>query len=163
VIAALDGLQLDLIEGGVGVAQPQARHLPPTDTNPVPQTPEARRSADEEKCVPARPRQQPEEMPRRREPGMEEARPPFPLRMWHWTTARVLYTTAIFVLICYLIRAARETFTLFLFAILFAYFLAPLVRRLERPLRSRAIAIVVVYLVLCRRRCAIWRRNCRSF
>jgi predicted PurR-regulated permease PerM len=85
---------------------------------------------------------------RRREFGMEEARPPFPLRLWHWTTARVLYTTAIFVLICYLIRAARETFTLFLFAILFAYFLAPLVNRLQKPLRGRATSIAAVYLLL---------------
>lgn len=85
---------------------------------------------------------------RRREPGMEEGRPPFPLRMWHWTTARVLYTTGIFVLICYFVRAAQDTITLFLFAILFAYFLAPLVRRMERPLRSRAAAILVTYLLL---------------
>jgi len=84
----------------------------------------------------------------RREPGMDDARPPFPLRLWHWTTARVLYTAAIFLLICYLIRAARETFTLFLFAILFAYFLAPLVNRLEKPLRSRIAAIGAVYLLL---------------
>lgn len=79
---------------------------------------------------------------------MEDARPPFPLRLWHWTTARVLYTSAIIILILYLVRAARETFTLFLFAILFAYFLAPLVNRLEKPLRSRIAAIAAVYLLL---------------
>lgn len=87
-------------------------------------------------------------IPRRREPGTEDARPPFPLRLWHWTTARVLYTSAIIILILYLVRAARETFTLFLFAILFAYFLAPLVNRLEKPLRSRIAAIAAVYLLL---------------
>ncbi|WP_109487910.1 AI-2E family transporter [Occallatibacter savannae] len=79
---------------------------------------------------------------------MQDARPPFPLRLWHWTTARVLYTSAIIILILYLVRAARETFTLFLFAILFAYFLAPLVNRLEKPLRSRIAAIGAVYLLL---------------
>src|SRR4051812_19133440 len=83
-----------------------------------------------------------------REQHTEDPRPPFPLRLWHWTTARVLYTSAIFFLICYLIRAARETFTLFLFAILFAYFLAPLVNRLQKPLRSRTAAILAVYLLL---------------
>lgn len=85
---------------------------------------------------------------RRTAPRTEETRPPFPLRMWHWTTARVLYTTGIFVLICYVFRAAHDTITLFLFAILFAYFVAPLVRRMERPLRSRAAAILVTYVIL---------------
>ena len=98
--------------------------------------------------MPPSPTQHSQLIPKRREQGTEDARPPFPLRLWHWTTARVLYTSAIFVLICYLIRAARETFTLFLFAILFAYFLAPLVNRLQRPLRSRVAAIAVVYLLL---------------
>ncbi len=45
-------------------------------------------------------------------------------------------------------RAARETLTLFLFAILFAYFLVPLVNWLEKPLRGRGKAILVVYAVL---------------
>lgn len=85
---------------------------------------------------------------RRRDPAAEDTRPPFPLRLWHWATARVLYTAAIIILILYLVRAARETFTLFLFAILFAYFLAPLVNRLEKPLRSRVAAIAAVYLLL---------------
>jgi predicted PurR-regulated permease PerM len=46
------------------------------------------------------------------------------------------------------LRAARETLTLFLFAILFAYFVAPLVSRLEKPLRGRIQAIGAVYLIL---------------
>lgn len=75
-------------------------------------------------------------------------RSPFPLRLWHWTTARVLYTATIYVASLYLFRAARETLTLFLFAILFAYFLLPLVNRLERPLRGRGRAIAVVYVLL---------------
>lgn len=68
--------------------------------------------------------------------------------MWHWTTARVLYTATIYLLLLYLFRAARETLTLFLFAILFAYFLLPLVNRLEKPVRGRGKAILVVYLIL---------------
>ena len=46
------------------------------------------------------------------------------------------------------LHAARETLTLFLFAILFAYFVAPLVSRLEKPLRGRLQAIGAVYLIL---------------
>jgi predicted PurR-regulated permease PerM len=46
------------------------------------------------------------------------------------------------------LHAARETLTLFLFAILFAYFVAPLVSRLEKPLRGRIQAIGAVYLIL---------------
>jgi predicted PurR-regulated permease PerM len=98
--------------------------------------------------MPPSPTQDSQLISKPREQHTEDARPPFPLRLWHWTTARVLYTSAIFFLICYLIRAARETFTLFLFAILFAYFLAPLVNRLQKPLRSRTAAILAVYLLL---------------
>ncbi len=43
---------------------------------------------------------------------------------------------------------ARETITLFLFAILFAYFLAPIVGRLQKPLRGRGRAIAIVYVLL---------------
>lgn len=87
-------------------------------------------------------------IPRKRAPGMDDSRSPFPLRLWHWKTARVLYTATIYVLICYLFRAAHETLILFLFAILFAYFLAPVVRRLEKPLHGRAVAILAVYVFL---------------
>ena len=72
-------------------------------------------------------------------------RSPFPLRLWHWTTARALYTATIYLLVLYFFRAARETLTLFLFAILFAYFLLPLVNRLEKPVRGRGKAILAVY------------------
>ncbi len=75
-------------------------------------------------------------------------RSPFPLRLWHWTTARVLYTATIYLLILYCFRAARETLTLFLFAILFAYFLLPVVNRLEKPLRGRGKAILATYVLL---------------
>ena len=77
-----------------------------------------------------------------------KARSPFPLRLWHWKTARVLYTATIYLVLLYLLRAARETLTLFLFAILFAYFLLPLVNRLQGPLKGRGKAILVVYLLL---------------
>ncbi len=78
----------------------------------------------------------------------EKGRAAFPLRMWEWTTARVLYTATVYLVLLYFLRAARETITLFLFAILFAYFLVPLVSRLEGPLRGRWKAILVVYVIL---------------
>jgi predicted PurR-regulated permease PerM len=68
--------------------------------------------------------------------------------LWDGKTARVLSTTSIFVLFLAFLWGARDTLTLFLFAILFAYFLAPLVGLLEKPLRGRGEAILVVYLVL---------------
>ena len=69
-------------------------------------------------------------------------------KIWDPRTARVLCTTLIFVLVLLFLRNARETLTLFLFAILFAYFVEPLVARLQRPLRGRGKAIGVVYLIL---------------
>ena len=78
----------------------------------------------------------------------ESARSPFPLRLWHWTTARILYTATLYLLILYFFRAASETLTLFLFAILFAYFLLPIVNRLEKPLKGRGKAILATYLLL---------------
>lgn len=76
------------------------------------------------------------------------ARSPFPLRLWHWTTARVLYTATVYLLLLYLVRAARETLTLFLFAILFAYFLLPVVNWLQSRVQGRGKAILVTYLLL---------------
>ena len=69
-------------------------------------------------------------------------------QLWDGRTARVLTTILGFAILLLFFRAARETLTLFLFAILFAYFLEPLVARLERPIRGRGKAILVVYLVL---------------
>lgn len=66
---------------------------------------------------------------------------------WDGKTARVLSTALIFALVLYFLRAARETLTLFLFAILFAYFVAPLVARLQTPLKGRVKAIAAVYLL----------------
>src|ERR1700761_9316327 len=68
--------------------------------------------------------------------------------LWDEKTARILSTILIFVAVLAFLWGARDTLTLFLFAILFAYFLAPLVGMLEKPLRGRGQAILVVYFVL---------------
>ena len=69
-------------------------------------------------------------------------------KIWDPKTARILCTALIFALALAFLDAARETLTLFLFAILFAYFVDPLVSRLEKPLRGRIQAIAAVYLIL---------------
>lgn len=69
-------------------------------------------------------------------------------KFWDAKTARVLCTILIFALALAFLRGARETLTLFLFAILFAYFVDPLVSRLEKPLHGRMKAIGAVYLLL---------------
>lgn len=69
-------------------------------------------------------------------------------KLWDPKTARALCTALIFVTALAFLRGARETLTLFLFAILFAYFVEPLVGRLERPLRGRVQAIGAVYIIL---------------
>ena len=69
-------------------------------------------------------------------------------KFWDPRTARVLCTVLIFALGLGFLRGAHETLTLFLFAILFAYFIAPLVSRLEKPLHGRMEAIGAVYLLL---------------
>ncbi len=68
--------------------------------------------------------------------------------LWDARTARVLFTALFFLVVLAFLRGARETLTLFLFAILFAYFLAPVVGKLEKPMRGRGKAILVVYAVL---------------
>ena len=68
--------------------------------------------------------------------------------LWDARTARVLFTVLVIAAGLSFFWAARDTITLFLFAILFAYFLAPLVGRLQKPLRGRGRAIAVVYLLL---------------
>jgi predicted PurR-regulated permease PerM len=69
-------------------------------------------------------------------------------RFWDANAARVLFTALIFAAVLAFIWAARGTLTLFLFSILFAYFLEPLVGRLESPLRGRGRAIAAVYLII---------------
>ncbi len=69
-------------------------------------------------------------------------------KVWDPRTARVLFTALIFFVVLLFLRDAKDTLTLFLFAILFAYFVEPLVERLQKPLRGRGKAIAVVYLIL---------------
>ncbi len=69
-------------------------------------------------------------------------------QLWDVRAARVFATALIFMVVILFLKAARETLTLFLFAVLFAYFLEPPVRWVERPVRGRAKAIFVVYVVL---------------
>ena len=82
------------------------------------------------------------------DPDLRQRDKTFLDQLWDAHTARVLTTTLLFVIVLAFFKAARETLTLFLFAILFAYFLVPLVNKLERPLRGRGKAIVVVYAAL---------------
>jgi predicted PurR-regulated permease PerM len=67
---------------------------------------------------------------------------------WDSKTARVLSTILIFALGLSFLYGAHDTLTLFLFAILFAYFIEPLVSRLEKYLRGRTAAIAAVYTLL---------------
>jgi predicted PurR-regulated permease PerM len=69
-------------------------------------------------------------------------------KVWDPKTARILSTALIFALGLAFLYGARETLTLFLFAILFAYFVDPLVSWLQRPLYGRIQAIGAVYLIL---------------
>lgn len=68
--------------------------------------------------------------------------------LWDPTTGRAITTVLIITVFIAFLWGARETLVLFLFAILFAYFLAPPVRWLQGPLRGRGRAIIAVYLVL---------------
>ena len=77
-----------------------------------------------------------------------KARGNFLADLWDAKTARVLFTALVVVLILAFLHGARETITLFLFAILFAYFLAPPVGRLQRPLHGRGRAVLAVYVIL---------------
>ena len=63
-------------------------------------------------------------------------------------TARVLVTVLLFALALGFLYVARATLIAFLFAIFFAYLMSPLVNRLERLLRSRVVAIAVIYTLL---------------
>jgi len=63
-------------------------------------------------------------------------------------TARVLITVLLFALGLGFLYVARETLIAFLFAIFFAYLISPLVSYLEKFLRSRGLAIGLIYLCL---------------
>ncbi len=67
---------------------------------------------------------------------------------WDARTARVLSTILIFVVVLAFLHGARETLTLFLFAVLFAYFVDPLVGFLSRRLHGRTRAIIASYLLI---------------
>lgn len=69
-------------------------------------------------------------------------------QLWDARTARILFTMLVIAAGLSFFWLARDTITLFLFAILFAYFLAPVVGHLQHPLRGRGRAIAVVYLLL---------------
>jgi predicted PurR-regulated permease PerM len=67
--------------------------------------------------------------------------------LWDAKTARVLFTILVFVLFLAFLRGARETLTLFLFAILFAYLVDPVISYLQRPLHGRMKAIAAFYFL----------------
>lgn len=66
---------------------------------------------------------------------------------WDARTARVLSTILIFAVVLFFLHGARDTLTLFLFAVLFAYFIEPLVGFLQRRLRGRVRGILAAYAV----------------
>ncbi len=86
--------------------------------------------------------------PTPRQPGQPAQTKTFLDQLWDARAARVFATALIFTVVIIFLKAARETLTLFLFAILFAYFLEPAVGWLVKPMRGRAKAILVVYIVL---------------
>jgi predicted PurR-regulated permease PerM len=63
-------------------------------------------------------------------------------------TARILFTASLFALGLWLIYLARQTLFAFLFAIFFAYLMAPAVSRLERWLHGRGRAIALIYALM---------------
>src|SRR5512142_147006 len=70
---------------------------------------------------------------------------------FHRDTARVLATVIVFAAVGAFIYAARETLIAFIFAIFFAYVLAPAVQSLQKrrvSRHSRGIAILETYAVL---------------
>ena len=68
--------------------------------------------------------------------------------VWDSRTARILSTILVFLAVLAFLHGSRETLTLFLFAILFAYFVEPLVGLLAKVLHGRVKAIIVTYLLL---------------
>src|SRR5579863_10588338 len=62
-------------------------------------------------------------------------------------TARVLFTVMVFAVGLGFLYIARRTLIAFLFAIFFAYLVAPAVSRLEKWTRRRGLAIALIYLL----------------
>ncbi len=63
-------------------------------------------------------------------------------------TARVLFTALLFAVGLSFLYVARQTLVAFLFAVFFAYLMSPLVSYLEKLLKGRGRAIVVIYTLL---------------
>src|SRR5579864_9644924 len=63
-------------------------------------------------------------------------------------TIRVLITALLFALALAFLYVTRQTLIAFLFAIFFAYLMSPLVSNLEKLLKSRGLAIAVIYTLL---------------
>jgi predicted PurR-regulated permease PerM len=63
-------------------------------------------------------------------------------------TSRVLFTVLLFALALGFLYIARRTLIAFLFAIFFAYLVDPAVSRVEKWVRGRGRAILVIYLLL---------------
>lgn len=63
-------------------------------------------------------------------------------------TSRVLATVLAFTAGLGFLYVARRTLILFLFAILFAYLISPVVVRLEKLVRRRSFAIAIIYVLL---------------
>jgi predicted PurR-regulated permease PerM len=68
-------------------------------------------------------------------------------KLWDARTGRILFTALTFLLVLAFLYGARETITLYLFAIFFAYLVDPIVSRLQKPLRGRGITILVFYIL----------------
>lgn len=83
-----------------------------------------------------------------RAPAASSEHPSFLGFLWDPRTARVLFTGLIFFLVLAFLRKAHETLTLFLFAILFAYFLAPVVGWMEPRVKGRGRSVALVYVLL---------------
>ena len=71
-----------------------------------------------------------------------------PISLIDTRTSRILFTALLFALGLGFVYAARRTLIWFLFAIFFAYLMAPAVSRLERVLHSRGRAIGAIYLLM---------------
>lgn len=67
---------------------------------------------------------------------------------WDAKTARVLSTILIFAVVLFFLHGARDTLTLFLFAILYAYFIEPVVSFFQGQLRGRIRGIIATYALI---------------
>ncbi len=67
---------------------------------------------------------------------------------WDAKTARVLSTILVFLVVIAFLHVARSTLTLFLFAVLFAYFVDPVVSWFAKHLHGRINGIIATYALL---------------